>query len=254
MQACENIIVMAGLPWFMTVGNPNRTPGCRPSLPQEFAQEEFNGRSPRSGARLGRSAHRPKTSCEGYPVPGLRGRGWEAMSRHPGPNRESPWPRHSLFTDCDVVSWARLDDSCYDHPKIESVSDRAFGRWVKLILYCSRHLTDGAVPIVVANRIASDDLQPLIDAGLVDSFPGKVTVHDYLHWQQSRAQVEAIRRERAAAGRIGGLSKRSSNCLAKAQAKPLALAKHYPLLSDSSPNPIRNKGGRRGAKRPDTPS
>lgn len=46
------------------------------------------------------------------------------------------------------MSWLKLDDGWYDHPKFLTLSAHAQLLWTKGASYCSRHLTDGAIPEV----------------------------------------------------------------------------------------------------------
>lgn len=43
------------------------------------------------------------------------------------------------------MTWFKVDDSFYDHPKIAELSMAARGLWVTAGSYCSRHLTDGHI-------------------------------------------------------------------------------------------------------------
>ncbi|AYR03033.1 replication initiation protein [Gordonia phage Kroos] len=43
------------------------------------------------------------------------------------------------------MTWFKVDDSFYDHPKIANLGMAARGLWVTAGSYCSRHLTDGHV-------------------------------------------------------------------------------------------------------------
>ena len=49
------------------------------------------------------------------------------------------------------MSWFRCDDGLADHPKVMALDDRALpamGLWLFCGVYCSKHLTDGFVPLV----------------------------------------------------------------------------------------------------------
>lgn len=44
------------------------------------------------------------------------------------------------------MTWFKLDDGFYDHPKVADLPNAAVGLWVKAAVWCSKHLTDGVVP------------------------------------------------------------------------------------------------------------
>jgi len=99
----------------------------------------------------------------------------------------------------------RLDVLFATHPKVVELSDRAFRAYVSGLCYSAQHLTDGAIPattvrLLSTRRTASE----LIDAGLWDQNGSGVVVHDFLDWQESRAEVEELSSKRADAGRRGG--------------------------------------------------
>lgn len=43
------------------------------------------------------------------------------------------------------MTWFRVDDSFYDHPKVVGLDMAARGLWVSAGTYCARHLTDGVI-------------------------------------------------------------------------------------------------------------
>lgn len=108
------------------------------------------------------------------------------------------------------MPWGRLDDSLYDHPKLDLIpaEDRlaAVGLWARTISWCNRFLTDGAVP---RNRIERLDgtldlADQLVTAGLFDATATGYIVHDFLEFNDSRVDVEKRRKsdaERKAAWR-----------------------------------------------------
>ena len=121
----------------------------------------------------------------------------------------------------------RLDDSLYDHPKLDliPVEERlaAIGLWARAISWCNRFLTDGLVP---RDRIAKLDGTPaladrLVAAGLFEPAPHGYLIHDYLAFNVSREktleqrQYDAERKakwraERDAAKRVDNSAKKPS--------------------------------------------
>jgi hypothetical protein len=79
--------------------------------------------------------------------------------------------------------------------------------WIRCIFYASRLLTDGVVPKAVFSRLGATKRvrDELLQAGLLEEHPDGVSVHDYLKFQDSRAQVESRRnatRERVTRHRL----------------------------------------------------
>lgn len=107
------------------------------------------------------------------------------------------------------MPWGRVDDSLYDHPKLDSMPgssewpDRlaAVGLNYIAVSWCNRHLTDGVIPrdriAKLGGSIELADL--LVKAGLWDrGRGGSYLIHDFLVYNDSKAQVVA-RRERETA-------------------------------------------------------
>jgi hypothetical protein len=100
------------------------------------------------------------------------------------------------------MTWVRLDDLMPQHPKVLRAGPAAAWLWVCGLAYCSRMLTDGAIP---SQALASFGLPQtdklaatLVEVGLWDETSDGFQVHDFLQYQPSRKQV-LERRERATA-------------------------------------------------------
>lgn len=102
------------------------------------------------------------------------------------------------------MPWGRLDDSLYDHPKLDliPVDDRlaAVGLWARALSWCNRFLTDGLVP---RDRVAKLDgstllADRLVVAGLFDDVPSGYRIHDFLEFNDSRQMVLERRAKEAA--------------------------------------------------------
>lgn len=110
------------------------------------------------------------------------------------------------------MPWFAIDDNADSHPKIIAAGNAAVGLWARAGAYVSRHLTDGIVPGDVAKMFGSKpQIAKLVAVGLwhpaghdcphpkcAQPAPGDYYMHDYLEYNQSRAQVLA-KRERVAA-------------------------------------------------------
>lgn len=154
------------------------------------------------------------------------------------------------------MPWVRVDDHFSEHPKLAAAGPLAWALWFAGLAYCNRNLTDGFIPWAVADRLVSWDfldsegpvrvyiggldsvseegavtsayvVMLLEDAGLWDRVPSGYQVHDFDHYQPTRAVITAERAKKVAAGSAGGIA------AAVARAKAPAVAKSKPV-----PNPV----------------
>jgi 5-methylcytosine-specific restriction endonuclease McrA len=88
------------------------------------------------------------------------------------------------------VTWFKVDDSFHSHPKTLQAGNVAIGLWIRCGSYCAQHLTDGFVPADVALMYGSTSAaKKLLAADLWVPENGGWTMHDYLVYNPSRAQV-----------------------------------------------------------------
>lgn len=95
------------------------------------------------------------------------------------------------------MTWVKLDDGFFLHPKMVSVSALAKILHVAALTYCAQQLTDGTVPqgatAIVASmagvRRPEAALRELVAAGLWEQTPTGYAIHDYLDYNPSREQV-----------------------------------------------------------------
>jgi hypothetical protein len=98
------------------------------------------------------------------------------------------------------MSWFRLDDSAYDHPKVAGLSDGAFRLWITAGLYCSKYLTDGIVTTATLRLFQAKPkhCDELWTVGLWERVPeGGYRFHDWSDYQWTREQVTERRRKAA---------------------------------------------------------
>lgn len=94
------------------------------------------------------------------------------------------------------MTWFKVDDSFYDHPKVEQLSLAARGLWVTAGTYAARHLTDGFVPDSIINRAGrgvASATRELYSVGMWLPEKGGIRFHDWDQFQPSRESVEADR-------------------------------------------------------------
>lgn len=93
------------------------------------------------------------------------------------------------------MTWFRVDDGFWSHPKTLGLSPGAVALWVRAGSYCGQHLTDGYVD---ARRIGllqgtDGDVDELVEAGLWRPCEGGWRFHDWEKCQETREAVERRR-------------------------------------------------------------
>lgn len=100
------------------------------------------------------------------------------------------------------MSWIRLDDNFPDHPKVITLSDKAFRVYISGLCYSSRYLTDGFLSDPVVNRLDGVlSAEELAGVGLWSRAENGWEIASYAEYQSSKEQVEAAKarnRERVA--------------------------------------------------------
>ena len=117
------------------------------------------------------------------------------------------------------MTWFKVDDRFHSHPKVLATEPAALGLWVVAGAWSSANLLDGFVPDQALPRLLPDSemlAEKLVTAGLWRRVRAGYQFHDWADYNPTAEQVKALQKQRADAGRKGGLSKGS---------KPLASAK-----------------------------
>lgn len=126
------------------------------------------------------------------------------------------------------MPWAKFDDRFISHPKVLAAGPLAIALHMRAIVYSALHLTDGIIRRRQLNHILcwEDDVEDfpegpprnlelvkrLVNAGLWEEAPEGEgwQIHDYLDWNPSREQAQAISKARSEAGRKAGLASGAS--------------------------------------------
>ncbi|ADG96532.1 hypothetical protein Srot_0039 [Segniliparus rotundus DSM 44985] len=93
------------------------------------------------------------------------------------------------------MSWFKVDDGFYAHPKVMGLSDGALSLWTLAGTWCAHQLTDGVVPhaALSMHRGTPERAQELVEAGLWELHPKGHKFHDWEQYQPTKEQVEAER-------------------------------------------------------------
>lgn len=98
------------------------------------------------------------------------------------------------------MSWFKVDDGFYDHPKLDGLPNAAVGLWVKAGTWCSKHETDGVIPAsrVKALKGTPSQISALIRCGLwceteSESGAKAYSFRDWFDYQPSREERQEER-------------------------------------------------------------
>jgi hypothetical protein len=129
------------------------------------------------------------------------------------------------------VGWLKLDHVLLTHPKVWAAPE-AFGLYCAGIIHADIHNSDGFIP-----EHAIENLLPrlpkvqvlrakLVSVGLWIEAENGIEIHNYLKFNRSASEKEAIKQKRAVAGAIGG---------SKPKANPQANRKQVAYTDISKP-------------------
>lgn len=92
----------------------------------------------------------------------------------------------------DPMTWFRVDDGFWSHPKTLALSKSAVALWVRAGSYCGNHLTDGVVKrdVLPILQGTTDDANELINAGLWMAHVQGYVFHDWDVYQFTREKIE----------------------------------------------------------------
>jgi hypothetical protein len=93
------------------------------------------------------------------------------------------------------VTWFKVDDGFWSHPKTLALSPNAVALWVRAGSYCGKHLTDGYVaesilPMLQGTR---PDAAELVRSGLWEPLGDGWVFHDWCTYQDTKDAVEKRR-------------------------------------------------------------
>lgn len=107
------------------------------------------------------------------------------------------------------MPWFKVDDTAHAHPKLLKAGNAALGLWMRAGAYAAQHLTEGAVPGIVAQLYGTaPQARKLVAAGLWHEHghtcprcpqppAGDFQMHDFLIYNPTRDKVEGDRQKAA---------------------------------------------------------
>lgn len=96
------------------------------------------------------------------------------------------------------MTWFKIDDGFWSHPKTMALSAEAVALWVRAGAYSCQHLTDGHIlsrvtPLLDPSEDREEHAAELVAAGLWDEDPEGYRFHDWDEYQESS---EAVKKRR----------------------------------------------------------
>lgn len=120
------------------------------------------------------------------------------------------------------MTWFKVDDSFYDHPKVFDAPDCAVALWTRAGTWSARNLTDGFVPAGMPARFCDDHetaVRELLNRGLWKRARSGYQFHDWSHYQPTREEAMAGRDGMSSGGALGnhrrwhvGKGKKNASC------------------------------------------
>lgn len=156
------------------------------------------------------------------------------------------------------MGWFKVDDQLAFNAKIVAAGNSAMGLWLRAGSWSSAQLTDGFIPIHMANAMANamanpSDQDALVSVGLWDEVNGGFQFHDWSEFQPSADEERAKRKARSLAGKKGAAARWDSKSDGKPHSKTDADSMANECDSDAptrpDPTPIKSVS-RSGPKKP----
>ncbi|WP_156119424.1 hypothetical protein [Corynebacterium humireducens] len=147
------------------------------------------------------------------------------------------------------MTWFKIDDGFYDHPKFLDLPNAAVGLWAKAGAWCGRHLTDGVIPASQVRVLKGTPAQirVLLEVGLwveceSDSGAKCYRFHDWEDFQPTREQKlqeranSAERQRRSRERRQVGANLDSIRTRSEHELHPNVTSNRTELASEHGPN------------------
>jgi len=93
------------------------------------------------------------------------------------------------------MTWFKLSDHFYDHPKVMKAGNAPVGLWVRCATYSANFELDGHVPMEIAHQYGTRrDIDTLTSVGLWTPRDGDYYIPDFLEFNPSHEQIELNRK------------------------------------------------------------
>ena len=146
------------------------------------------------------------------------------------------------------MAYTNTDYSFWTNPKVRKAGRDAAFLYIAGNGFCNEYLTDGFISDTDIETVAFNAFQrqpkkaveSLVKAGLWDRVSGGYMIHDYLDYNKSKQEIEALRSKKTYAGKKGGQASAQARAqaddTAPAEASAQAKIKQYNYVSISNLN------------------
>jgi hypothetical protein len=109
------------------------------------------------------------------------------------------------------MAWGRIDDTFYDHPKLDELGRYRLpcvGLYVLALSWSNRYLTDGYIPFERVKKLGGTKFlaERLVRVGLWDLLVDGYRIHDFLDYNDSGDAVRRRRVDMRELGKRGGIA------------------------------------------------
>jgi hypothetical protein len=153
------------------------------------------------------------------------------------------------------VTWFKVDDSFYDHPKVFDAPDSAVALWVRAGTWSARNSQGGFVPTKMPARLCDDPetaVRELLDRGLWKRTKGGYRFHDWETYQPTREEAIAAQQKQSSGGRLGNHRRWHVDKGVSVPDCPFCLGEHPSGTRSGTDRPT-NRGTESGANPPSRP-
>jgi hypothetical protein len=159
---------------------------------------------------------------------------------------------HHHHESGDSMTWFKVDDSFYDHPKMYDASDASVALWIRAGTWSARNLTDGFVPTGMLARLSGDArtaTAELCNRGMWLRTRGGYQFHDWHVYQITKEESVAARSKMSSGGALGN-HRRWHGKEGKSDPDCRYCQHKQPSGSDRPPDRVGRGQGESGAKPP----
>ena len=134
------------------------------------------------------------------------------------------------------MTWFKVDDGFYDHPKVDQLPNAAVGLWVKCGAWCARYNTYGHITKTVIKRLGGTpkQIQALVSAGLWEETAGGYQFHEWRKHQDGNYRKNILPQVREAV-----MKRDNYQCVACGARDDLSLD-HIIPYRDNGPDTVEN--------------
>lgn len=109
------------------------------------------------------------------------------------------------------MSWAKIDDRFHSHRKVRQAGLEATGLFARALSYAAAEASDGHIEDAwveeAAGKRAGKLAALLVEAGLWERNGTGFFIHDWLAYNPSRTEADALAKKKQEAGKRGGEKK-----------------------------------------------